>query len=244
MQITGGGGQVESPARLETVTHTSGPMASESARSPGSDSRGEWPCLPSHTDQLPSAFTGNFEVGVHIADVSYFVPEGSPLDKVAAERATSVYLVQKVSLPFLGLKGILFSLPPLFLFSYQKKKKNHEEQQSHLNIFSHIQWNLLKKVFFEKVISPLWLHVFLIYLRWTKLKKRYHSKTQGPISGFRLVLPPKSHRQVLMFRKKWGKVTAFKLLFQSGALQSQPTQATVFFFKCFYNTATCCNVAL
>ncbi|XP_077011545.1 DIS3-like exonuclease 2 isoform X2 [Tamandua tetradactyla] len=39
---------------------------------------------------------GNFEVGVHIADVSYFVPEGSELDKVAAERATSVYLVQKV----------------------------------------------------------------------------------------------------------------------------------------------------
>ncbi|XP_032336384.1 DIS3-like exonuclease 2 isoform X2 [Camelus ferus] len=39
---------------------------------------------------------GNFEVGVHIADVSYFVPEGSNLDKVAAERATSVYLVQKV----------------------------------------------------------------------------------------------------------------------------------------------------
>lgn len=39
---------------------------------------------------------GNFQVGVHIADVSYFVPEGSELDKVAAERATSVYLVQKV----------------------------------------------------------------------------------------------------------------------------------------------------
>lgn len=39
---------------------------------------------------------GTYEVGVHIADVSYFVPEGSELDKVAAERATSVYLVQKV----------------------------------------------------------------------------------------------------------------------------------------------------
>ncbi|XP_006529361.1 DIS3-like exonuclease 2 isoform X2 [Mus musculus] len=39
---------------------------------------------------------GTFEVGVHIADVSYFVPEGSSLDKVAAERATSVYLVQKI----------------------------------------------------------------------------------------------------------------------------------------------------
>ncbi|KAM9316575.1 DIS3-like exonuclease 2 [Gastrophryne carolinensis] len=39
---------------------------------------------------------GNFEVGVHIADVSYFVQEGSSLDFVASERATSVYLVQKV----------------------------------------------------------------------------------------------------------------------------------------------------
>ncbi|XP_032080819.1 DIS3-like exonuclease 2 [Thamnophis elegans] len=39
---------------------------------------------------------GNFEVGVHIADVSYFVPEGTSLDEVASQRATSVYLVQKV----------------------------------------------------------------------------------------------------------------------------------------------------
>lgn len=41
--------------------------------------------------------TGNFEVGVHIADVSYFVEEGSALDIIASQRATSVYLVQKVS---------------------------------------------------------------------------------------------------------------------------------------------------
>ncbi|KAG8581681.1 hypothetical protein GDO81_007753 [Engystomops pustulosus] len=39
---------------------------------------------------------GNFEVGVHIADVSYFVGEGNALDLLASERATSVYLVQKV----------------------------------------------------------------------------------------------------------------------------------------------------
>lgn len=37
-----------------------------------------------------------YEVGVHIADVSYFVPEDSPIDKCASERTTSVYLVQKV----------------------------------------------------------------------------------------------------------------------------------------------------
>jgi DIS3-like exonuclease 2 len=39
---------------------------------------------------------GNFRVGVHIADVSYFVNEHTELDKEAQERATSVYLVQKV----------------------------------------------------------------------------------------------------------------------------------------------------
>ena len=54
--------------------------------------------LQFQADQPSCAFTGNFEVGVHIADVSYFVPEGSSLDKVAAERATSVYLVQKVKI--------------------------------------------------------------------------------------------------------------------------------------------------
>ncbi|RUS81839.1 hypothetical protein EGW08_010400, partial [Elysia chlorotica] len=39
---------------------------------------------------------GKFEVGVHIADVSYFVTEGTALDEVASQRATSCYLVQKV----------------------------------------------------------------------------------------------------------------------------------------------------
>lgn len=54
------------------------------------------------------AFPGNaYEVGVHIADVSYFVPEESDLDKVAAERATSVYLVQKVKIQVLGSKSML-----------------------------------------------------------------------------------------------------------------------------------------
>jgi DIS3-like exonuclease 2 len=37
-----------------------------------------------------------YEVGVHIADVSYFVSENSLVDKYASERTTSVYLVQKV----------------------------------------------------------------------------------------------------------------------------------------------------
>jgi len=39
---------------------------------------------------------GLYRVGVHIADVSYFVKEGTALDKVAGERSTSTYLVEKV----------------------------------------------------------------------------------------------------------------------------------------------------
>lgn len=39
---------------------------------------------------------GVFEVGVHIADVSFFVRRGTALDDVAVERGTSTYMVQKV----------------------------------------------------------------------------------------------------------------------------------------------------
>ena len=39
---------------------------------------------------------GNVEVGVHIADVSYYVQPGTILDDEAYERATSVYLVDRV----------------------------------------------------------------------------------------------------------------------------------------------------
>lgn len=39
---------------------------------------------------------GNYEVGIHIADVSHYVVPGSILDDEAYERATSVYLVDRV----------------------------------------------------------------------------------------------------------------------------------------------------
>ena len=39
---------------------------------------------------------GHFELGVHIADVSYYIKEGSELDKEALNRATSVYVIDRV----------------------------------------------------------------------------------------------------------------------------------------------------
>ena len=38
---------------------------------------------------------GNYEIGVHIADVSWYVKPGSAVDKEARERGTSVYLVDR-----------------------------------------------------------------------------------------------------------------------------------------------------
>ncbi|MBQ2484702.1 MAG: ribonuclease R [Muribaculaceae bacterium] len=67
---------------------------------------------------------GNYEVGVHIADVTHYVRPGSVIDKEAYERATSVYLVDR-TVPMLPerLCNFICSLRP------------HEDKLTHSVIF-------------------------------------------------------------------------------------------------------------
>lgn len=60
--------------------------------------------------QLPN---GNWEMGVHIADVSHFLKPGSAMDEEAFNRATSIYLVDRV-IPMLPekLSNMVCSLRP------------------------------------------------------------------------------------------------------------------------------------
>ncbi|KAF8621564.1 hypothetical protein AX15_007591 [Amanita polypyramis BW_CC] len=74
---------------------------------------------PETAKDLDDAFSiklhedGTFELGVHVADVSYFVKPNTAMDRDARKRATSVYLVQR-SVPMLppALSEQLCSLVP------------------------------------------------------------------------------------------------------------------------------------
>lgn len=67
---------------------------------------------------------GNYEIGIHIADVSHYVKEGTILDEEAYNRATSVYLVDRV-VPML----------PEVLSNFACSLRPHEEKYTFSAVF-------------------------------------------------------------------------------------------------------------
>ncbi|HEU4496337.1 MAG TPA: ribonuclease R [Flavobacterium sp.] len=67
---------------------------------------------------------GNYEIGIHIADVSFYLEEGTILDAEAYQRATSVYLVDRV-VPML----------PEVLSNFACSLRPHEEKYTFSAVF-------------------------------------------------------------------------------------------------------------
>lgn len=133
-----------------------------------------------------------YTLGVHIADVSYYVKEGSPLDKEAMDRGTSVYLVDRV-IPMLPheLSNGICSLNPNVLrlaiscvMKYDSEAKlldydifpsviRSRKQMTYKNVNSILEKNIVPEGYEEFVDDLKTMSEFATILRKAKEKRGY-----------------------------------------------------------------------
>ena len=103
---------------------------------------------------------GSYFLGVYIADVSWYVREGEPLDKEAYERGTSVYLVDRVvpMLPFALSNGICslnagvdrLSMACEMHVSPEGEIQSYEIVPAVIHVYRRLTYNIVNRVLVEK----------------------------------------------------------------------------------------------
>ena len=135
---------------------------------------------------------GHYKLGVHIADVSYYVKEGSPLDNEALERGTSVYLVDRV-IPMLPheLSNGICSLNPgvdrlaiscVMEFNVDGKQLSYEifpsvirsrKQMTYKKVNSILEKNIVPEGYEEFADKLKLMEELAVILRKAKVKRGY-----------------------------------------------------------------------
>lgn len=110
-----------------------------------------------NVERLPN---GNYKLGVHIADVGYYVREGSPLDIEAYNRGCSVYLVDRVipMLPHRLSNGICSLNPQVdrltlsceMEFNEQMKVVKHDVFTSVIRTKERMTYNNVRKILIDE----------------------------------------------------------------------------------------------
>ncbi|WP_054954805.1 ribonuclease R [Paenibacillus dakarensis] len=110
-----------------------------------------------NVERLPN---GHYKLGVHIADVGYYVREGSPLDVEAYNRGCSVYLVDRVipMLPHRLSNGICSLNPQVdrltlsceMEFDEQMKVVNHDVFTSVIRTKERMTYNNVRKILIDE----------------------------------------------------------------------------------------------